>query len=176
MNQGCRSLKKSLLYLFIFFSSCHHSFLQTLISQDNLPLGSHFHLLKPQTTVQSYNNNFLLFQEFSTRQSTIESTQLALYDEVKQQSAKFGDDVKYLAEFTAGIKKFDPWIQKADAKRAVGMLKPKNLDEANDQLASAQVNLFHRVLQGATIAMVQSSQLDWTNIFVAPCKPTGNAF
>jgi len=77
-------------------------------------------------------------QEFSTRQSTIESTQLALYDEVKQQSAKFGDDVKYLAEFTAGIKKFDPWIQKADAKRAVGMLKPKNLDEANDQLASAQ--------------------------------------
>ena len=91
-----------------------------------------------------------MLQEFSTRQSTIESTQLALYDEVKQQSAKFGDDVKYLAEFTAGIKKFDPWIQKADAKRAVGMLKPKNLDEANDQLASAQVKLFHRVLQGAT--------------------------
>ena len=59
---------------------------------------------------------------------------------MKQQSAKFGDDVKYLAEFTAGIKKFDPWIQKADAKRAVGMLKPKNLEEANDQLASAQVN------------------------------------
>ena len=95
---------------------------------------------------------------------------------MKQQSAKFGDDVKYLAEFTAGIKKFDPWIQKADAKRAVGMLKPKNLDEANDQLASAQVNLFHRVLQGETIVMVQSSKLDWTFIFVAPCKPTRNAF
>jgi len=77
-------------------------------------------------------------QEFVTRQSTVESTQLSLYDEVKQQSAKFGDDVKYLAEFTAGVKKFDPWIQKADAKRAVGMLKPKNLQEALDQLEGAK--------------------------------------
>merc|ERR1719412_419244 len=77
-------------------------------------------------------------QAFINRMDVVKATQGALLEEVKKQSAKFGDDVKYLAEFTAGIKKFDPWIQKADAKRAVGMLKPKNLEEANDQLASAQ--------------------------------------
>merc|ERR1719412_1280603 len=64
-------------------------------------------------------------QEFINRMDAVKSTQGALLEEVKKEGAKFGDDVKYLAEFTAGIKKFDPWIQKADAKRAVGMLKPK---------------------------------------------------
>ena len=73
---------------------------------------------------------------------TVRSTQNALLEEVKREGAKFGDDVKYLAEFTAGMKKFDPWIQKAEAKRAVGMLKPKNLDEALDQLADAKVCIF----------------------------------
>ena len=38
------------------------------------------------------------------------------------------------------MKKFEPWIQKADAKRAVGMLKPKNLQEALDQLEGANVS------------------------------------
>jgi len=76
--------------------------------------------------------------EFVKRMDTVKSTQGALLTEVQAQSAKFGDDVKYLAEFTAGIKKFDPWIQKADAKRAVGMLKPKNLQEALDQLEGAK--------------------------------------
>ena len=70
----------------------------------------------------------------------VKTTQTALLTEVQEQSAKFGDDVKYLAEFTAGMKKFEPWIQKADAKRAVGMLKPKNLQEALDQLEGANVS------------------------------------
>lgn len=70
----------------------------------------------------------------------VRSTQGSLLEEVRQQSAKFGDDVKYLAEFTAGVKKFDPWIQKAEAKRAVGMLKPRNLEEALDQMADAKVH------------------------------------
>ena len=69
----------------------------------------------------------------------IRSTQNALLEEVKKEGAKFGDDVKYLAEFTAGIKKFDPWIQKAEAKRAVGMIKPKNLEEGIDQMEDAKV-------------------------------------
>merc|ERR1712223_130729 len=77
-------------------------------------------------------------QEFINRQDAVKSTQGALLEGVKKESVKFGDDVKYLAEFTAGIKKFDPWIQKADAKRAVGMLKPKNLQEALDQMADAK--------------------------------------
>ena len=83
---------------------------------------------------------------------TVKSTQGALLTEVQAQSAKFGDDVKYLAEFTAGIKKFDPWIQKADAKRAVGMLKPKNLQEALDQLEGAKVrDLKHKVWHNEVI-------------------------
>lgn len=67
------------------------------------------------------------------------STQQALLDEVKKEGAKFGDDVKYLAEFTSGVKKFDPWITKAEAKKAVGMIKPRNLQEAQDQMEDAKV-------------------------------------
>ena len=64
-----------------------------------------------------------------------------LFDEVKQEGAKFGDDVKYLADFTAGIKKVDPWIQKSEAKKAVGMIKPTNLQEALDQFEATKVLL-----------------------------------
>ena len=44
------------------------------------------------------------------------------------------------------MKKFEPWIQKADAKRAVGMLKPKNLQEALDQLEGANVSFSTKLL------------------------------
>ena len=60
--------------------------------------------------------------------------------EVKTECEKYGEDVKYLADFTSGVKKFEPWIEKSDAKRTVGMVKPANLTEANDQLADAKVN------------------------------------
>lgn len=62
-----------------------------------------------------------------------------LIGEVDAEGAKYGDDVKYLADFTSGVKKFDPWIQKSEAKKAVGMSKPKNLQEALDQLEDAKV-------------------------------------
>lgn len=77
-------------------------------------------------------------QEFVKRQDNVRSTQNALLNEVKAEGAKFGDDVKYLADFTSGTKKFDPWITKSEAKKAVGMIKPKNLQEAEDQLAEAK--------------------------------------
>ena len=86
-------------------------------------------------------NLYFSLQEFVNRMDAVKATQGALLEEVKKEGAKFGDDVKYLAEFTAGIKKFDPWIQKADAKRAVGMLKPKNLQEALDQMSDAKVRI-----------------------------------
>jgi hypothetical protein len=69
----------------------------------------------------------------------VQSVQGKLIGEVEAEGAKYGDDVKYLADFTGGIKKFDPWIQKSEAKKSVGMFKPKNLQEALDQLADAQV-------------------------------------
>ena len=80
-----------------------------------------------------------------------------LIGEVDAEGAKYGDDVKYLADFTSGVKKFDPWIQKSEAKKAVGMSKPKNLQEALDQLEDAKVfrqfQLF-RVKWGHTIYWV----------------------
>ena len=47
--------------------------------------------------------------------------------------------MKYLADFTSGCKKFEPWIEKSEAKKSVGMVKPKDLQEALDQLADAKV-------------------------------------
>ena len=87
---------------------------------------------------RSYGLHFL-FQGFETRINTVVSTLGALFDEVKTEGAKYGDDVKYLADFTSGCKKFEPWIEKSEAKKSVGMVKPKDLQEALDQLADAKV-------------------------------------
>ena len=87
-------------------------------------------------------NRFLLLlfsQVFSDRMSNVQETQTNLLEEVKRESVKFGDDVKYLAEFTSGMKKFDPWIEKAEKKKEKGMPKPNNLEEANDALEDAKV-------------------------------------
>ena len=82
----------------------------------------------------------LTFQEFVKRMSEVSTFQKALLDEVKAEGEKFGEDIKHLADFTSGCKKFEPWIEKAEAKKAAGMTKPKNLQEAQDCLADAQVN------------------------------------
>ena len=74
--------------------------------------------------------------------SKVQETQTNLLEEVKRESVKFGDDVKYLAEFTSGMKKFDPWIEKAEKKKDKGMPKPNNLEEANDALEDAKVCIF----------------------------------
>merc|ERR1712038_1625622 len=78
-------------------------------------------------------------QVFSDRMSKVQETQTNLLEEVKRESVKFGDDVKYLAEFTSGMKKFDPWIEKAEKKKEKGMPKPNNLEGANDALEDAKI-------------------------------------
>ena len=82
-------------------------------------------------------------QGFETRINTVVSTLGALFEEVKTEGAKYGDDVKYLADFTSGCKKFEPWIEKSEAKKSVGMVKPKDLQEALDQLEDAKVMNSH---------------------------------
>ena len=90
-----------------------------------------------------FTNFFLIsFQVFSDRMSKVQETQTNLLEEVKRESVKFGDDVKYLAEFTSGMKKFDPWIEKAEKKKEKGMPKPNNLEEANDALEDAKVCIY----------------------------------
>ena len=94
--------------------------------------------------LDDYIHDFFLisFQVFSDRMSKVQETQTNLLEEVKRESVKFGDDVKYLAEFTSGMKKFDPWIEKAEKKKDKGMPKPNNLEEANDALEDAKVCIY----------------------------------
>ena len=35
---------------------------------------------------------------------------------VEAEAEKYGEDVKYLAEFTNSCKKFEPWINKSESK------------------------------------------------------------
>jgi len=77
-------------------------------------------------------------QVFQTRINTTQATFDALHKEVKTECEKYGEDIEFLATFTSGCKKFEPWIEKSDAKRAVGMIKPSNLTEATDQLEDAK--------------------------------------
>ncbi len=83
--------------------------------------------------------NLFDFQAIVARLNDIQDIQSKLVNEVDAEGAKYGDDVKYLADFTSGIKKFDPWIQKSEAKKAVGMIKPGSLQEALDQMEDAKV-------------------------------------
>ena len=80
------------------------------------------------------------FQGFQKRIDTIKTTLDGLCAEVKTECEKYGEDVKYLADFTSACKKFEPWIEKSEAKKTTGMVKPTNLQEALDQLADANVS------------------------------------
>lgn len=76
--------------------------------------------------------------EFVSRMAEVSKFQNTLLDEVKAEGEKFGEDIKHLADFTSGCKKFEPWIATAEAKKSRGVPKPKNLEEARAFLADAQ--------------------------------------
>jgi len=69
-------------------------------------------------------------QTFTTRMDTVQSALATLNTEAESEAAKFGEDVKFLADFTNSTKKFDPWIATAKAKVQAGLGKPNNLEEA----------------------------------------------
>ena len=95
------------------------------------------------------------FQGFQKRIDTIKSTFAALYAEIKTECEKYGEDVKYLADFTGGCKKFEPWIQKSEAKKSVGVIKPKDLQEGLDQLEDAKVSYFlYRIKSGNLVKLL----------------------
>lgn len=96
-------------------------------------------------------------QEFVNRLKEVSDFQQKLMAEVVAEGEKFGEDIKHLADFTSGVKKFEPWIEMSEAKKSKGMTKPKNLQEANTYLADAQV----RVLQFC----LSSPNLDLTVCF-----------
>jgi len=77
-------------------------------------------------------------QTFLGRLGVVRETQGKLFDEIKTECSKYGDDVKYLADFTAGVKKFDPWIQMSEAKNKAGMKKPVDLEQATTEYNNAK--------------------------------------
>ncbi len=78
-------------------------------------------------------------QEFVKRLADAAAFQKSLLDEVKAEGEKFGEDIKHLADFTSGCKKFEPWIAAAESKKKAGMRKPQNLNEALEFLEDAKV-------------------------------------
>jgi len=64
------------------------------------------------------------------RMDGVLNTLSQLNSESEAEAAKFGEDVKYLADFTNSTKKFEPWINKAEDMVKKGLGKPENLEEA----------------------------------------------
>jgi len=77
-------------------------------------------------------------QAIVDRMSTVYTTQDQLNTEAETEAAKFGEDVKFLAEFTNSSKKFEPWIKKSEGKVKEGLGKPQNLEEALIMLAECK--------------------------------------
>ena len=72
---------------------------------------------------------------------TVKDTLGGLNSEAESEAAKFGEDVKYLADFTNGVKKFEPWINASEETVKKGLGKPNSLNEANAMLKECQVLL-----------------------------------
>merc|ERR1719445_3029162 len=70
-------------------------------------------------------------KELVSRMGTVYSLLSTLNDESEAEAAKFGEDVKHLADVTNSNKKFDPWIAKSEADVKAGMKKASSLPEAN---------------------------------------------
>jgi len=73
-------------------------------------------------------------KEIISRMDKVSSTLGELSTEAENEAAKFGEDVKYLADFTNSVKKFDPWINKTEEKIKKGLGKPNSLEEGTTLL------------------------------------------
>merc|ERR1711994_263801 len=69
-------------------------------------------------------------KKFIERLKTVRSTLNALEAEASEECAKFSEDVKFWAEFQTGVKVFEPWMKKAEARKLEGLKKPVSLVEA----------------------------------------------
>jgi len=73
-------------------------------------------------------------KELISRMDKVSSTLGELSTEAENEAAKFGEDVKYLADFTNSVKRFDPWINKTEEKIKKGLGKPNSLEEGTTLL------------------------------------------
>merc|ERR1712098_116740 len=58
--------------------------------------------------------------------------------EASTECAKFSEDVKHWAEFQTGVKVFEPWMKKAEARKLEGLKKPVSLVEACEILGDSK--------------------------------------
>ena len=70
---------------------------------------------------------------------SLHKTIYAMDEEVKNECAKFSEDVKFWAEFHTGIKEFGPWIKSAETRKCKGLRKPSTLVEACELLGDSKV-------------------------------------
>jgi len=73
-------------------------------------------------------------KELVSRMAKVLSLLSGLNEESEAEAAKFGEDVKYLADVTNSTKKFEPWIAKSEEKVKAGMKKATSLGEATTLL------------------------------------------
>ncbi|XP_040569687.1 muscle-specific protein 300 kDa [Lepeophtheirus salmonis] len=69
-------------------------------------------------------------KKFIARLDKIRKTIDNMEEESKTECAQFSQDIKYWAEFTTGIKEFEPWIKRAEIRKNEGLIKPSSLMEA----------------------------------------------
>lgn len=83
----------------------------------------------------------IFLQSYVTRLEEVKLFLSQLLSEVKTEGEKFGEDIKHLADFTSGCKRFEPWILDAEARKIAGLKKPRDLGEARLSLAENMVCL-----------------------------------
>jgi len=64
-----------------------------------------------------------------TRMEAVKEKLTGLNSQSETEAAKFGEDVKHLADVTNSTKKFNPWVEKSEAKVKAGMRKADSLED-----------------------------------------------
>merc|ERR1711892_738020 len=77
-------------------------------------------------------------KKFIERLKSVRSTLNALEAEASEECAKFSEDVKFWAEFQTGVKVFEPWMKKSEARKVEGLRKPISLVEACEILGDSK--------------------------------------
>eukprot|EP00092_Neocalanus_flemingeri_P002162 GFUD01002302.1.p1 GENE.GFUD01002302.1~~GFUD01002302.1.p1 ORF type:complete len:603 (+),score=206.05 GFUD01002302.1:67-1875(+) len=115
-------------------------------------------------------------KELMSRMGTVFTLLSALNDESEAEAAKFGEDVKHLADVTNSTKKFAPWIQTSGEKVKAGMKKASSLGEATvllDELNKWKVdseNMKKVIDNGNAAAHKMTMHDDADKVYAANCK------
>jgi len=70
-------------------------------------------------------------QDYKDELKRIRDFVIELQKKVIHECELYSEDIKYWAEYKTGIKEFKPWLQAAEKRTTEGLIKPKDLEEAN---------------------------------------------